>query len=60
MVGVGPFIPQKDTRFRDFPPPTARRTLTVLSLVRLMLPDGCCCRRPPLWAPWTRRGAKKG
>jgi biotin synthase len=39
MVGVGPFIPQKDTRFRDFPPPTARRTLAVLSLVRLMLPD---------------------
>lgn len=38
MVGIGPFIPQKDTRFRDFPTPTASRTLILLSLVRLLLP----------------------
>ncbi len=38
MVGIGPFIPQKDTRFRDFPTPDPSRTLVLLSLVRLMLP----------------------
>ena len=38
MVGIGPFISQKDTRFRDFPTPTAGRTLILLSLVRLLLP----------------------
>ncbi len=38
MVGIGPFIPQKDTRFRDYPTPSPDRTLVLLSLVRLMLP----------------------
>ncbi len=38
MVGIGPFIPQKDTRFRRQPKPTAARTLILLSLIRLMLP----------------------
>jgi len=38
MVGIGPFIPQKGTRFRDFPTPTPDRTLILLSLIRLMLP----------------------
>ncbi|MDO4482590.1 MAG: [FeFe] hydrogenase H-cluster radical SAM maturase HydE, partial [Bacillota bacterium] len=38
MVGMGPFIPHKDTPFRDFPPGSADLTLFLLSLVRLMLP----------------------
>lgn len=38
MVGIGPFIPQKDTRFRDWYTPAAERTLVLLSLVRLLLP----------------------
>lgn len=38
MVGMGPFIPHKDTPFRDFPPGSAELTLFLLSLVRIMLP----------------------
>ena len=38
MVGIGPFIPQKDTRFRDFPTPDSGWTLILLSLLRLLLP----------------------
>lgn len=38
MVGIGPFIPHKDTRFANYYQPTARRTLTLLALVRLLLP----------------------
>lgn len=38
MVGIGPFIPQKGTRFRDEPTPTPERTLVLLSVVRLLLP----------------------
>ena len=39
MVGMGPFIPHKDTPFRDFPAGSAEQTLYLLSLVRLLLPD---------------------
>ncbi len=39
MVGMGPFIPHKDTPFRDFPAGSAKQTLYLLSLVRLLLPD---------------------
>lgn len=38
MVGIGPFIPQKDTRFHGFPTPAADKTLILLSLIRLLLP----------------------
>lgn len=38
MVGMGPFIPHKDTPFRDYPPGDPELTLFLLSLVRLMLP----------------------
>ena len=38
MIGIGPFIPQKDTRFRGYGTPTADRTLILLSLIRIMLP----------------------
>ena len=39
MVGMGPFLPHKDTPFRDFPHGSAELTLYLLSLVRLLLPD---------------------
>ena len=38
MVGIGPFIPQKDTPFAGSCEPSARRTLILLSLLRLLLP----------------------
>ena len=39
MVGIGPFIPHKDTPFRDFPAGTLEDTLYYLSILRCMLPD---------------------
>lgn len=38
MVGIGPFIPQKDTPFRDFPAGSVSLTLRLLSILRLLLP----------------------
>lgn len=38
MVGIGPFIPQKDTPFRDQKAGTLQDTLFFLSLIRLTLP----------------------
>lgn len=38
MVGIGPFIPQSESPFSDMPAGTAGLTLTMLALVRLMLP----------------------
>ncbi len=38
MVGIGPFIPQKDTPFADFRQGTAELTLYLLSIIRLLLP----------------------
>lgn len=38
MIGIGPFIPHKDTPFRDQPPGTLRDTLFLLSLFRLLFP----------------------
>ena len=39
MCGIGPFIPQKDTPFRDFAPGTAEQTIYLLSLIRLIKPN---------------------
>ena len=39
MIGIGPFIPQKDTPFRDQPAGTASLTLYMLGILRLMFPD---------------------
>lgn len=39
MVGIGPFLPHKDTPFRDEAPGSAEMTLFLLALTRLMLPD---------------------
>lgn len=39
MIGIGPFIPHKDTPFRDFPAGSYETTLFMLSLCRIMLPE---------------------
>ena len=39
MVGIGPFIPHKDTCYRDEPAGSAALTLRLLSMLRLMHPD---------------------
>ena len=39
MVGIGPFIPHRDTPFRDEPAGTLSLTLRLLSVIRLMLPE---------------------
>jgi len=39
MVGIGPFIPQKDTPFGTEKAGTLELTLYLLSIIRLMLPD---------------------
>lgn len=39
MVGIGPFIPHKDTPFKDNAAGTLEETLLLLSIVRLILPE---------------------
>lgn len=39
MVGIGPFIPHRDTPFRACPPGSAELTLRLLSILRLLLPQ---------------------
>ena len=39
MVGIGPFLSQKDTPFRDFPNGSGELTLFLLSVIRLLLPE---------------------
>ena len=38
MIGIGPFIPHKDTKFSDYLKPTIHNTLVLISLVRIILP----------------------
>ena len=38
MVGIGPFIPQHATPFKEQPAGTLQQTLTLLSIIRLLLP----------------------
>ncbi len=38
MVGIGPFIPHHDTKFRDEPSGSLELTLFLLGIIRLMLP----------------------
>ncbi|WP_294180747.1 [FeFe] hydrogenase H-cluster radical SAM maturase HydE [uncultured Clostridium sp.] len=38
MVGIGPFIPHKDTKFANYYKPSSRRTVILLSLLRFLLP----------------------
>ena len=39
MVGIGPFIPHKDTPFKDYENGSAELTTFMLSLIRLTLPN---------------------
>lgn len=39
MVGIGPFLPQRDTPFADRPAGTAERTLRLLAILRLLHPS---------------------
>ncbi len=39
MIGIGPFLPHKDTPFKDMPKGSYELTLFLLSLSRLMLPE---------------------
>ena len=39
MCGIGPFIPHKDTPFRDFPAGSGELTCYLLSIVRLIYPQ---------------------
>ena len=38
MVGIGPFLSQHDTPFREFPNGSGELTLFLLSVIRLLLP----------------------
>ena len=38
MVGIGPFVPHRDTEFRNQPAGSTQLTLRLLAIVRLMLP----------------------
>ncbi|HHV42939.1 MAG TPA: [FeFe] hydrogenase H-cluster radical SAM maturase HydE [Clostridiaceae bacterium] len=40
MIGLGPFIPHRDTPFADYLEPGSRHSLILLSLVRILLPKG--------------------
>jgi biotin synthase len=39
MLGIGPFIPHRDTPFADFPAGSVELTLLLLALSRLLLPN---------------------
>ncbi|MGL5313898.1 MAG: [FeFe] hydrogenase H-cluster radical SAM maturase HydE [Peptostreptococcaceae bacterium] len=39
MVGIGPFIPHKDTPFKEFKQGDLNKTTLILALTRLLLPD---------------------
>ncbi len=39
MVGIGPFLPHKDTPFGSYPPGSGDLTLRMIALTRILLPD---------------------
>lgn len=39
MCGIGPFIPHRDTIFRDYPAGTVELTCYLLSIIRLIVPE---------------------
>lgn len=39
MIGVGPFVPQKDTPFGSFPAGSPETTLRLYSILRILMPD---------------------
>lgn len=59
MIGIGPFIPHHDTRFAGYEFPSAKRTLILLSLIRVMLP-GVLLPATTALAAADDRGFEKG
>lgn len=59
MVGIGPFIPHKDTPFSDFSAGSAELTLFMLGLIRLTLPKSLIPSTTAL-ATIDPRGREKG
>lgn len=59
MVGIGPFIPHRDTPFGNKAPGSAELTLYLLGLIGCCFPKSCF---PPqlLWAPLLRRRTGAG
>lgn len=39
MIGIGPFIPHKDTVFKDMPAGSVEMTLKILAIMRILLPN---------------------
>lgn len=39
MIGIGPFIPHKDTIFKDMPAGSVNMTLKILAIMRILLPN---------------------
>lgn len=39
MIGIGPFIPHKDTIFKDMPKGSVEMTLRILAIMRILLPN---------------------
>ena len=59
MIGIGPFIPHRDTPLGDRPAGDLRRTLQMLSIVRIMHPDALIPSTTAL-ATLTPEGRKLG
>ncbi|NLM18293.1 MAG: [FeFe] hydrogenase H-cluster radical SAM maturase HydE [Candidatus Riflebacteria bacterium] len=38
MIGIGPFIPHKDTPFKDFPSGSPELTVLIIAILRILLP----------------------
>lgn len=60
MVGIGPFLPQSCTPFKDCKPGSVELTLMLLSLIRLMLPDALLPSTTALGSAGTEDGRIKG
>ena len=59
MIGIGPFIPHRDTPLGDRPSGDLRRTLLMLAIVRIMHPDALIPSTTAL-ATLTPEGRKMG
>ena len=59
MVGIGPFIPHRDTPLGAFPAGTVEMTCKLLAIIRLLLPDALLPATTAL-ATLDPRGCEKG
>lgn len=60
MVGIGPFIPQHDSPFKDFTPGTVDQTVYLLSIIRLLLPKTLLPATTALATMDPKNGRKRG